>query len=194
MLNFAALAVSALLLYRLIKPLSVAAALVGATLAVAYPLFVYTAGTLYPQTTASTLFLAPILAVFLFSMVIVAVFIIARELRLWVFNFPPSGALTSAGSAEARRKLLYERQYEAMEADPGEIIYLNCGECLYMEGREFLSDRSDHLNIVVKMASQDGAPHDMNLSDRMLSLADSPSLKGFHPQSTQMPPSHPLNG
>jgi len=63
MLNFTALAVSALLLYRLMKPLSVVAALVGAALAVAYPVFVYTAGTLYPQTVASTLFLA---AVYLF--------------------------------------------------------------------------------------------------------------------------------
>jgi hypothetical protein len=73
--------------------------------------------------TASTLFLAPICAVFLFSMVTIAVFILARKLRLLVFNFPPSGALTSAGSADARRRLLYEKRYEAMEADPGEMTW-----------------------------------------------------------------------
>ena len=73
--------------------------------------------------TASTLFLAPICAVFLFSLVTVAVFILARKLRLLVFNFPPSGALTSAGSADARRRLLYEKRYEAMDADPGEMTW-----------------------------------------------------------------------
>jgi len=73
--------------------------------------------------TASTLFLAPISAVFLFSIVMMAVFILARKLRALVFNFPPSGALTSAGSADARRRLLYEKRYEAMEADPGEMTW-----------------------------------------------------------------------
>jgi hypothetical protein len=73
--------------------------------------------------TASTLFLAPIFAVFLFSIVAMTVFILARKLRALVFDFPPSGALTSAGSANARMKLLYERRYEAMEADPGEMTW-----------------------------------------------------------------------
>ncbi len=57
--------------------------------------------------TASTLFLAPISAVLLFSIALMAVLILARRLRALVFNFPPSGGLTSAGSADARRRLLY---------------------------------------------------------------------------------------
>jgi len=72
---------------------------------------------------ASTLFLAPIIAVFLFSIVTMAVFILARRLRALVFDFLPSGALTSAGSADARRRMLYERRYEAIEADPGEMTW-----------------------------------------------------------------------
>ena len=64
MLNFAALAVCVLLLYRLLRPLSVVAALLAAACAAAYPLFLYTAGTLYPQTVASALFLAAIWLVF----------------------------------------------------------------------------------------------------------------------------------
>lgn len=73
--------------------------------------------------TASTLFLAPIFAVFLFSMIVMAVIILARRLQALVFNFPPSGALTSAASASARRSMLYEKRYEAMEADPGEMTW-----------------------------------------------------------------------
>jgi hypothetical protein len=84
--------------------------------------FAYIVGAI-TAVTASTLFLAPISAVFLFSLVIMAVFVIARKLRSLVFNFPPSGALTSAGSADARRRLLYEKQFEAMEADPGEMTW-----------------------------------------------------------------------
>jgi hypothetical protein len=55
--------------------------------------------------------------------VTVAVFILARKLRLFVFNFPSSGALTSTGSADARRRLLYEKRYEAMDVDPSEITW-----------------------------------------------------------------------
>jgi len=73
--------------------------------------------------TASTFFLAPIFAVLFFTMLVMTIFILARKLRALVFNFPPFGALTSAGSANARRRLLYEKRYEAMEADPGEMTW-----------------------------------------------------------------------
>ncbi len=73
--------------------------------------------------TTSTLFLAPMFSVLIFSVAIMVVFVVARKLRALVFDFPPSGALASAGSASARLKLLYEKRYEAMEADPGEMTW-----------------------------------------------------------------------
>jgi hypothetical protein len=84
--------------------------------------FAYIVGAI-TAATGATLFLAPIFVVFLFAIITVAVFILARKLRALVFNFPQSGALTSAGSADARRRLLYEKRYEAMEADPGEMTW-----------------------------------------------------------------------
>lgn len=55
--NFAALCASAMALYALLRPRSAVGAVIGAALVLLYPLFFYTAGTLYPQTVASALFL-----------------------------------------------------------------------------------------------------------------------------------------
>lgn len=74
-------------------------------------------------TTASALFFAPILAVSMFTIVMMAAFVLARELRAVVFNFPPSGALTSATSANTRRSLTYENLNKVMESDPDEITW-----------------------------------------------------------------------
>jgi hypothetical protein len=61
--------------------------------------------------TASTLFLAPILAVFLFSIVATAVFLLARRLRSLVFNFSDPGALISDGSAERLVRKIIPRAF-----------------------------------------------------------------------------------
>lgn len=58
MLNFLALALTALILYRLLKRYtSPLAGLISATLVFFYPVLFYTAGTLYPQTIGGLLFL-----------------------------------------------------------------------------------------------------------------------------------------
>jgi hypothetical protein len=55
--NFAALCASAMLLHAILRPRSGVGAVIGGAWVLLYPLFFYTAGTLYPQTFASTLFL-----------------------------------------------------------------------------------------------------------------------------------------
>jgi hypothetical protein len=63
-LNFVLLGLSGYLVWRLLGRASALAGMIGLAMAVGYPLGVYTAGTFYPQTLATTLFLAVLCLVF----------------------------------------------------------------------------------------------------------------------------------
>ena len=90
------------------------------------PMFMIAFASFVEAITASTttgFFLSPLLAVFLLSVVVAAVYVVARRLRALVFDFPLISVLASSGSADMHARLLYEKRFEAMEANPDEITW-----------------------------------------------------------------------
>lgn len=88
-------------------------------------MFAYAVGNLASITTINGSFdvLAPFVASFFFAISTLAVFVIARKIKARILDSSPPGSLTSATSAEIRRKITYERQDQILDSDPEEMTW-----------------------------------------------------------------------
>jgi hypothetical protein len=88
-------------------------------------MFAYAVGNLASMTTIVGSFdiLTPFVASFFLAISTLAVFVIARKIKARILDFSPPGSLTSATSAEIRRRITYERQDQILDSDPEEMTW-----------------------------------------------------------------------